>query len=38
MIKPLNDSCYVRPQDNPRVIQDMDAAKRNALEKANARH
>ena len=37
-VKPLNDSCYVVPEKNFRVIQDDDPAKQTAWRQALGRH
>ena len=37
-VKPLNDSCYVVPDKNYRVIQDDDPAKNTAWRQALERH
>jgi hypothetical protein len=37
-VKELFDSCYLRPDQNQKVIQDTDPAKHNALEQAKLHH
>ena len=37
-IKPLNDSCYVVPEKNPRVLQENTPVRSNAFTKALQRH
>ena len=37
-VKALYDSCYIRPEENPKVIQDNDPVKTNALEVAKKRY
>ena len=37
-MKPLNDSCYVIPEKNPRVLQENTPVRSNALKMALQRH
>lgn len=38
VVRTMFDSCYLRPNENPRVIQDADPAKASVLSSAHSRH